>query len=551
MIKIFSKNKYFFFLLCSAILVICATFHHNIGLIIDCGREAYYPQEILNGKVLYKDLFNIYGPFAYLFNAFLFKIFGNNLLTLCFAGSACAIGIITTLFFITKEFLNERLAGVLGLLTIAIGLISVNIFNYIFPYAFAMTYGLLAFLLSLLFLIYCLEKKSTIYLFISLFFAGIAVCCKYEFCAYLLVYLPVFFKLKPKFNTLFISLLSLGLMPEICFATLFVKGLSLHDLKNALNIVITMSQTQTLKYFYIHSGIFFHKQTVLALVITFLALFIPLFVYMCPILFKNLQKNQILCAIFTYLGFCLMIVLRNYSTFDIFMSLPIVLALLTVFNFKKIFGNLYLTILILNAILVSLKIFWGALLGSYGVYYLPIILLAIAVIFKDKFSEKDWDYIGFYFIVLALMMSFWNLKMLGQKTYLIQTSKGKIFVEKKYYQTTKDLINFIEKNTQKTDKIIIYPEGMMINYLVERKTEDFYNSFLPLYEETFGGEKYIENVKKSMPKYVIFNSWNSSDYYFSLICKDYGLNFCEFIEKNYNEKIKLSGDFSYIIYERK
>ncbi len=551
MLNFLNKNKYFFGLLFSAILVICATFHHNIGLIIDCGREAYYPQEILNGKVLYKDLFNIYGPFAYLFNAFLYKIFGNNLSTLCFAGFACALGIITTLFLITKKFLNDRLAGCLCFLTIVIGLMPVYIFNYVFPYAFAMTYGLLGFLISLLFLIYFIEKKSNLYLFISLFFAGLSVCCKYEFCAYLLVYLPVFFKFKPKFNTLFIGLLSFGLIPEICFATLFAKGLSLYDLKNTLNIIITMSQTQTLKYFYIHSGIFFHKQTVFALVITFLALCLPLFIYMCPILFKNLQKNQILCAIFTYLGFCLMIVLKNYSTFDIFMSLPIVLVLLTIFNFKKIFGNLYLTVLVLSAILVSLKVFWGVLLNSYGIYYLPILLLAIAIIFKDKFSEKDWDYIGFYFIVLALLMSFVNLKKLEQKNYLLQTPKGKIYVEKKYYQTTKDLINFIEKNTEKTDKILIYPEGMMINYLVDRNTDNFYNSFLPLYEETFGKDTHQKHFEKSMPKYVIFNSWNSSDYYFSLICKDYGLNFCEFIEKNYNKKIKLSGDFSYTIYEKK
>lgn len=551
MMNFWNKNKYFFALLLVTLTAICVTFQHNIGLIIDCGREVYYPQEILNGKILYKDLFNIYGPFAYLFNAFLYKVFGNNLSTLCFAGSACAIGIITTLFFIAKKFLNDSLAGCLCFLTVAIGLMPVYVFNYIFPYAFAVTYGLLGFLISLLFLIYYIEKKSNLYLFISLFFAGLSVCCKYEFLPYLLVYLPVFFRLKPKFNTLFVGLLSFGLIPEMCFATLFARGLSLHDLKNTLEMIITMSKTQTLKYFYIHSGIFFHKQTVLALVITFLALFIPLFIYMCPILFKNLQKNQILCAIFTYLGFCLMIVLKNYSAFDIFMSLPVVLVMLTLFNFKKIFGNLYLTVLISSAILVSLKVFWGTLLGSYGIYYLPIIILAIAVIFKDKFSEKDWDYIGFYFVVLALLMSFVSVKTLEQKNYLIQTPKGKVYVEKKYYQTTKNLISFIENNTHMTDKIVIYPEGMMINYLANRKTDDFYNSFLPLYEETFGKEAYQKHFEKSMPKYVIFNSWNSSDYYFSIICKDYGLGFCEFVKKNYLEKIKLSDDFSYIIFERK
>ena len=75
MIKFLEKNKYLISIIFLTIIAIWITYAHNIHPIIDCGREVYYPQEILNGKVLYKDLFNIYGPFAYLFNAFLYKIF--------------------------------------------------------------------------------------------------------------------------------------------------------------------------------------------------------------------------------------------------------------------------------------------------------------------------------------------------------------------------------------------------------------------------------------------------------------------------------------------
>ena len=74
MINIFKKYKFEFLIFILTVFAVFITFQHNIGLIIDCGREVYYPQEILNGKVLYKDLFNIYSPFAYLFNAFLFLL---------------------------------------------------------------------------------------------------------------------------------------------------------------------------------------------------------------------------------------------------------------------------------------------------------------------------------------------------------------------------------------------------------------------------------------------------------------------------------------------
>ena len=550
MINFLRKYRYFIFLLSLVFIAIILVFQRNIGLIIDCGREAYYPQEILNGKVLYKDLFNIYAPFSYLFNAFLYKIFGVNLNVLCVSGSFCALGIVAGIYLLIKLFFNEKTAFYVNLLTISIGIIPVYVFNYIFPYSFGITYGLFGFLFSLLFLIYYVNTHNNKFLYVSLFFAGLSVCCKYEFLPYLLIYLPVFFRLKPKFSTLFKGLLCFGLIPEISFAFLYAQGLRLNDLVNSLKIVITMSHTETLKYFYVHSGVFPHKQSVLALILTSLALFIPFLVYIIPILFKDKIKNPILGMIFTYLGICLAILFKNGTAFDIFMSLPILLFLAALFNYKKLINNLNIFIVVVSIFLISLKVFWGLILNSYGIYYLPLIVFAIALIFKDKFTEKEWDYIGFYVVILSILIGFNNLKLLNNKNIFVETKKGKIFVEKKYEKTV-DLLEYIEKNTNKSDKIVIYPEGMMINFLSDRKTDDFYNSFLPLYEETFGVGSFAQHFAKSMPEYIIFNSWNSSDYYFSIICKDYGFDFCEFVENNYEEKIKLSGDFSYIIYKKK
>ena len=549
MLNILHKYKYLIGLIFVAIIAICMTYAHNIGLIIDCGREAYYPQEILNGKVLYKDLFNIYGPFAYLFNAFLYKIFGINLKILSIAGSCCALGIITGIFLLTKKLFNDKLAFVIGFFAVIIGITSVYVFNYVFPYAFAMTYGLCAFIFSLLFLLYYINTNKKVYLYLSLFLAGLSICCKYEFVLYLLVYLPVFFRLKTKFNTIFTGFLSFGLIPEICFVFLFVKGLSFADLINSAKILITMSNTQTLKYFYIHSGVFPHKQSILALLITALALLIPFLLYMFPIIFKDKIKNSIIGLFFTYSAFCLLLLFKNNTTYDVFMSLPIMLFIVAIINYKKLFNNINVFVVVVSVFLVSLKIFWGAVLNSYGTYYIPLILLAIALCFKDKLTEKEWDYTGFYILILSILIGFYNISFINVKNNLILTTKGKIYTEKKYSKTN-DLLKYIKENTQKTDKILILPEGMMINFLADRKTDDFYNSMIPLYEETFGIDTYVKHFEKNMPEYIIFNSWNSSDYYFSIICENYGFKFCEFTKKYYKEKIRILGDFSYIIYKK-
>ena len=44
--------------------------------LVDVGRETYIPWQMLEGKLLYKDLYNVYGPLGYQINALIFLIFG-------------------------------------------------------------------------------------------------------------------------------------------------------------------------------------------------------------------------------------------------------------------------------------------------------------------------------------------------------------------------------------------------------------------------------------------------------------------------------------------
>lgn len=43
-------------------------------LIIDFGRELYFPWQIASGKVLYRDIAHVFGPLSQHFNAMLFKL---------------------------------------------------------------------------------------------------------------------------------------------------------------------------------------------------------------------------------------------------------------------------------------------------------------------------------------------------------------------------------------------------------------------------------------------------------------------------------------------
>jgi hypothetical protein len=72
-------------------------------LTIDCGREIYVPTVLLKHKVLYRDIWYLYGPAAPYFNALLFKIFGIRLTVLYLAGAFSALGSILFLYLAGAE----------------------------------------------------------------------------------------------------------------------------------------------------------------------------------------------------------------------------------------------------------------------------------------------------------------------------------------------------------------------------------------------------------------------------------------------------------------
>ena len=58
---------------------------------IDCFRDPYIAEEINRGKTLYLDLWYPYSPGAPYWNALLFRLFGNHLNVIYWAGSVSAL----------------------------------------------------------------------------------------------------------------------------------------------------------------------------------------------------------------------------------------------------------------------------------------------------------------------------------------------------------------------------------------------------------------------------------------------------------------------------
>ncbi len=542
----FIENKFLVLLCGITILGLLIFGGHYSGILIDFGREVYYPQEILNGKILYKDLFNIYGPLAYQINAILYKIFGIKLSTLYGAGIFTSLLTVSGIYLVAQKVLSKFLSFCIGVFTIAIGVTATSIFNFHFPYSWAVMYGLVAFLYSLYFLLEYWDKKNIKNLYLSSFLAGIAITCKYDFLLFALIVLAISAKEKN-----WKALVSFFIAPILSFGILFVQGLRPDSLVNSLLTTSLMAKSKTLKYFYQNSGIYFNSKAIFTDLILFIKFAIPFgTILFSSYLFDKRKVNSISLSLIGWTLFLLM-----FNAKFAFGFLPILLLILFITELLKSKlvkkYDIRIIILTLSAIAVCAKVFWVMLLGSYGNYYISIALVALFAIVFKYLPQKFEKVTGAYILAMSLIIIFSNSIALKYENYKVSTPIGTMRTSKFFAESSNQLINFINQNTQKDDKIVIFPEGMTINFLTKRNSDDYYNSLLPLYTETFGEEKIINHYKENMPEYVIFNNLDMKDYYFRFICQDYALDFCGFIQNNYELETVVGSEFRYLIFKRK
>ena len=536
---IIKDNKYLIFLWLFCILGLLFFCGHYQGILIDFGREVYYPQRILQGKILYKDLFNIYGPLAYQINAVLYKFFGAKLSTLYGAGVLCSLLTVSGIFLIAKKFLSEFLSFGIGLFSLAVGVTTSVIFNFHFPYSWAVLYGLVAFLFSLYFLLNFCDDKNSTNLCISSFLAGICITCKYDFILYGIIVLFLIIKEKN-----FKALLSFLSVPFISFGILFIQGLRFSDLANFLIVIKAMAKSKTLTYFYQNSGIYFHPKALVTDFLLFLKFVIPFFAFLAGVCLFNRNKiGSISLQIFGWVTFLWFFTEKYQIAFGF---LPLVLLIFALFSYKKFDFKLF--ILVLSALAAGAKVFWVLILQSYGNYYVPIILIAFLALLFTYLPKRLEKVVAIYVIIAGLFIFISNFSTLSLPQYKITTERGTIYTQKYIADSTNQLINFLKNQN---GNAVIFPEGMSVNFLSNTISDDYYNSLLPLYVETFTEEKIINHYRENLPEYVIFNNLNMKDYYFKYICEDYALDFCRFVKDNYEMDKIIDNGFRYVIFKRK
>jgi hypothetical protein len=150
------------------------------SLTIDGGHEMYVPALLSEGKMLYRDVWWLYTPLSVYVNAYLFRLFGENLNVLYWAGALSALAS-ALLLYVAGMRLSSWVAGWTTAAIVLIQAFNPFIFSFPLPYSFAAVYGCLAACSFLVFTLLAINSHRWVWTFAASSIAAVALLDKLEF----------------------------------------------------------------------------------------------------------------------------------------------------------------------------------------------------------------------------------------------------------------------------------------------------------------------------------------------------------------------------------
>ncbi|MDD3237375.1 MAG: glycosyltransferase family 39 protein [Candidatus Gastranaerophilales bacterium] len=558
----FVKKEYKSLIVIISVFILCVIWqmYKTANFYVDFGREAYYPQAILNGELLYRDIFNNYGPFSYLYNAFLYKLFGSNLCILYFSGCLNALSIVITLFIIARNFLSKRVSCVFSIFILIFCCFGISFMNYIMPYSYAMVYGLNFFLISVaLYLKYIDNFSDKKYLFLAFLFAGLAVANKYEFGLYLLMLIGGLFWRKENLKNSIVCIGSALFPSLILFLFLFYQGLTFDNLLFWSQHIFAFATAEGVKNAY-GEGLTLSIGGMLKIIfsVSLLIWLVSIITFIVRLMSAKSLKYALPAYVLT--GYVFIILMINKWSFFLYLLLSglcIIVTILMFVNIKKLLNYPKILFLSASALLISLKSYWLLnTFAGYGKFFVPLLLLAGLVLIRYSYiknveAEKVFNQVCVLFLIFyTIGVTLIYQATLAQKTYQIETPRGKLLVNKTDYNAFSGVISYLQQNAKASDKVYVLPEPALVNFLTDTKANCTYNALTPEFIEAFGEDKIIKDFEKLQPEYIIMqnSSLNRYSYIFGF---DYGHKLYMWVFANYSLEGYVLSDTNMLFFKKK
>lgn len=472
---------------------------HYANLLTDVGREMLFPEAVLKGNVLYKDILCIYFPLAYQLNALAYLVFGATVQTLEFCGLINITLFVLSIYLLSQEFLDKKLSFVLSVTTLVASAFNGTLFNMILPYSAGFTYGVTASVLAIYFSIKYIKTEKVKFVSLAYLFAGLGFTFKGEFGLILPILIYLSFWAKPcniKGNC--INALSFAIVPAISLGILLAQGLTISEIIAAADFMKIFFSTDSMLYHLGKTGGIFTPEKITVYGQTIISLLV--FYGISIVLFNRTKNRKLLWASAIICAILLNITKVWLHT----VLMPITLFVLLIWKFKSIKTNLPLMILTLSAIALTVRMFWSLILSTYGLYTAPIAVITLLVLLVEflpqqtKISGEDIKKFSI-FALSCYLIYFLAFDIYQRQTNNteISTEKGTVYLPPREAECFNNAIKYLQSSTTENQKVLILQEGMALNFLADRKVDLNMPMVDRLYYEAIGEDKIVENLKNS------------------------------------------------------
>ena len=525
-------------------------------LIIDTGREAYVPLALISGRMLYRDIFYLYGPIPPYFNAFLFKIFGSSINTLVLSGVIAASFTGILIYRISRVFLDaamSALAVLTFLFVFAFGhYYYAGIFNFIVPYSYPAVYAAL-FSLGALYLFYkWINKGVLIFTYASSICAVLALLSKIEIGAAILLALFICAGIYSRKNKI-MSLLIFSAFPVFAAGTtyyiFFVLSEGMIGRSNLRDVFLSNVNTGNLFSMNLFgSGDFFKSGMVIAKTSIYYVLLCAFFIsggYLAG--YTGRSKNRFLKPVAYFLIIALVFSAARwflemfFAYYLQYRALPLILLIMSavfLIRFWKDKANARYALisgLSLFSFFLMPRIFLKAWAGQFGFYLLVPAMIVYYVFFLKVIPDflkqekvRNFYRLCFIFLSALFIVSHFNISRFfyENRTLEISSERGRLYVlDRKANYINKELIDFLAKNTRDDETLAVFPEGVFINFLSKRENPLYYYQYLPvdLVRESLEDD-IIKEMEIKKIDYVVIHPRNVAEYGYVAFGYDYGKN---------------------------
>jgi len=545
-------------------------------LIVDIGREMYVPGEISLGKLLYRDICYIYGPFSPYFNAVLFKLFGTHLHSLIISGVITTLAAGILIYKITRFFLNiffSTFVVLTFLIVFAFGqYVYFGNYNFILPYSYAAIHGVIFVLAALYFFCLSILKKSSRFKYFVSLFTALTLLTRIEMGIALLLALTVtlilhsiVFKETVSGRVLFYQMFVLVIIPVFLASAiyaLFLVSIREAVLRNSFfdilfsNINIQSAFTKWL------SGIEGFSGNINVILKSLLGyIFLTILFASGGFLMSRLRDFKpafikkiflwVVGSLFIFMGITFTI---RYFLFDwqyrplpLFLLVAISICVFRILksrDLKTRQESLILLFLSILSFILMLRMLFFARPGHYGFYILipgailyHIFFLKIIPDYFKKGIRRNIFKLGFLFVLVIFIMGYFNVSRTcyKNKTLKVATARGTIYAfDNDRENKCKQLIEYLVQNTDENKTLAVFPEGLTINFLAKRKNPLYYYTYLPLdLARSEIVEKLIKDMESEKVDYVVINQRRTDEYGYPVFGKDYAQAVWKYIVNNY------------------